>query len=206
MNPDTVLSELRERYGAITSYQDDGVVLSQLPGSDFINETSFRIWFTRPSMFRFDWTSHHPYPPLKHIQSHHRILQCNEGVFLHRYSEPEPEQLSDISLAISAGKGVSGGSSYTVPRMLLCATAAFASDALTVQAITDGETDEIPCRCVIAADSRQRPYRLYIGRDDLLLYRVSSSVMDGSTSDEIHRNIRINHSIEQATFHGKQEA
>jgi hypothetical protein len=89
--------------------------------------------------------------------------------------------------------------------MLVCATAAFASDALTVQAITDGETDEIPCRCVIAVDSQQRPYRLYIGRDDLLLHRVSSSVMDGSTSDEIHRNIRIDHIINESTYHGKQE-
>jgi hypothetical protein len=87
MRSDTVLNELRERYATITSYQDDGVVLSQLPGSDFINETRFCIWFTRPSFFRFDWTSHHPYPPLKHIQSHHRIWQKDKGVFLRRYSE-----------------------------------------------------------------------------------------------------------------------
>ncbi len=205
MRPDTVLSELRERYAAMSSYQDDGVVLSQYPSSDFINETWFATHFTRPSRFRFDWTSHHPYPPLKHLKSHHRIWENEEGAFLRRYAEPDSECLSDIELAMSAAKGVSQNSSYTIPRMLVGADAVFASDCLTVQGITDGETDDIPCRCVIAVDSRQRPYRLYIGREDLLLYRVSSSVSDGSTSDEIHRNIRTGHQIDEDVFHGAQD-
>lgn len=168
--------------------------------------TWFATYFKRPSRFRFDWTSHHPYPPLKHLKSHHCIWQNEKGAFLRRYNEPESECLSNIELAMSAAKGVSRNSSYTIPRMLVGADEVFASDCLTVQAITDGETEDVPCRCVIAADSRQRPYRLYIGREDLLLYRVSSSVRDGSTSDEIHRNIRTDHQIDEDVFYGVQDA
>lgn len=205
MAPETVLRELRERYAAIAYYQDDGVVLDQLPGSDFINETLFTTYFARPARFRFDWISHHPYPPLKHIKKRHRIYQNADGVFSLYDWNTEPQRVSDIGLAISGAKGVSRNSSYTVPRMLTCITPAFASDFLTVQAVTDGETDDIPCRCVVAVDSRQRPYRLYIGRDDLLLYRVSSSVMVEATSDEIHRNIRIDYRIDENVFQGAED-
>ena len=206
MSPQTFINELSERYAALTSYQDAGVVLSQLPGSEAINETVFTTYFTRPNRFRFDWTSHHPYPPLKHIQRHHRLWQNATGVFSHYNWATEPKQESDIGLAISGAKGVSGGSSYTIPRMLTRTTGEFASDSLTVQAITDGETEGLPCRCVIAVDSRLRPYRLYVGRDDLLLYRISCSVMDGSTSDEIHREIRVDLRIDDEVFHPTPKA
>ena len=176
-------------------------MLSHLPGSDAINETVFSTYFTRPDRLRFDWTSHHPYPPLKHVQSHHRLWQNSTGVFSHYHWATEPKQVNDIGLAISGAKGVSGGSSYTIPRMLTCTAGEFASDFLTAQAITDGETEELPCRCVIAVGSRMRPYRLYVGRDDLLLYRISSSVMDGSTSDEIHREIQVDLRIDEQIFH-----
>lgn len=199
MNPETVLQELHERYAGLKSYQDEGVLLSQLPGSDFVNETKFSTFFTRPNRFRFDWTSHHPYPPLKHITTDHSIWQSTSGVhswWQGRGTESGP----DLHLAISAAKGVSGGSSYTVPAMLLDSDPAFASERLTVQAVAAGETEGIDCHCVIAFDSRKRPYRLYIGRDDLLLHRMSSSVMDGSTSDEIRRAIRTDHSIDESIF------
>ncbi len=201
MSPQTILNELQERYAALTSYQDVGVVLSQHAGSDTIHETLFSTHFIRPDRLRFDWTTHHPYPPLRHLQSHHRIWQNATGVFSQYHGAAEPEPLSDVALAISGAKGVSGGSSYTIPRMLIGMSGEFASEFLTVQAITDGETEGLPCRCVIAADARQRPYRLYIGRDDLLLHRVSSSVMDGTSSDEIHREIRIDVKIDEDIFH-----
>ena len=199
MKPESVLHELHERYANLQAYQDEGVLLSQLPGSDFVSETKFATFFSRPDRFRFDWTSHHPYPPLKHITTDHCIWQSATGVFTwwqDRGKTPE----TDVHLAISAAKGVSGGSSYTVPAMLLASEPVFASEWLTVQAITVAETEGIDCHCVIAFDSRKRPYRLYIGRDDMLLHRVSSSVMDGSTSDEIRRGIRTDHTIDESIF------
>jgi hypothetical protein len=200
MSLQTILNELRERYATLTSYQDVGVVLSQLPGLEAINETTFLTCFTRPNRFRFDWNSHHPYPPLRDVRRYHRLWQNANGVFSHYHWAAEPKQVSDIGRAISGAKGVSGGSSYTIPRMLTGTTGEFASDFLTVQAITDGETEGLPCRCVIAVDSRKRPHRLYVGRDDLLLYRISCSVMDGSTSDEIHREIRVDLKIGEEIF------
>jgi len=199
MKPESVFHELHERYASLQSYQDEGVLLSQLPGSDFVSETKFSTFFRRPDRFRFDWTSHHPYPPLKHITTDHCIWQSASGV--HSWWQGRgTEFVADLHLAISGAKGVSGGSSYTVPAMLLATEPVFASERLTVQAVVAGETEGIDCHCAIAFDSRKRPYRLYIGRDDLLLHRVSSSVMDGSTSDEIRRAIRTGHSIDESVF------
>lgn len=199
MKPETILHELRERYASMPSYQDEGVLLSQLPGSDFVSETTFSTFFRRPDRFRFDWTTHHPYPPLKHLTTDHCIWQSASGV-RSWWQGRGTKELKDVHLAISGAKGVSGGSSYTVPAMLLATEPAFASELLTVQAVVAGETEGIDCHCVIAFDARKRPYRLYIGRDDLFLHRVSSSVMDGSTSDEIRRAIRTGHLIDESVF------
>lgn len=199
MKPEFVLHELQERYATLQTYQDEGVLLSQLPGSDFVNETKFLTFFRRPDRFRFDWTSHHPYPPLKHLTTDHCIWQSAKGVFTwcqDRGTMPE----DNLHLAISGAKGVSGGASYTVPAMLLATEPVFASERLTVQAITEAETEGIDCYCVVAFDPLKRPYRLYIGRDDRLLHRVSSSVMEGSTSDEIRRAIRTDQPIEDSIF------
>jgi hypothetical protein len=199
MKPESILHELHERYASLQSYQDEGVLLHKLPGSDFVIEKKFSTFFSRPDRFRFDWTSHHPYPPLKHITTDHCIWQSASGV--HSWWQGEgTESVADLHLAISRAKGVSGGSSYTVPAMLLAVASVFASEMLTVQAVVAGETEGIDCLCVVAFDSRKRPYRLYIGKDDLLLHRVSSSVMDGSTSDEIRRCIQTGHAIEDTIF------
>lgn len=200
INPETVLGELRERYAAISSYQDTGVVLSQVADEEFVSETKFSTFFARPNRFRFDWLRHHPYPPLKHITSRHRIWQNPSGVFYWNQDDHDPESFSDVSFAIAGAKGVSENASYTVPSMLFGVDPVFASDHLTVQTITDGETEGIPCRCILANDSRKRSYSLYIGRDDLLLHRVSSSVMDDWSSDEIHRDIRIDQAISEDVF------
>jgi hypothetical protein len=199
MKPGSILHELFERYASLQSYQDEGVVLSQLPGSDFVSETKFSTFFRRPDRFRFDWTSHHPYPPLKHITTDHCIWQSASGVQSWWQGEGK-EFETDVHAAISGAKGVSDGSSYTVPAMLLATEPVFVSERLTVQAVEAGETEGIECHCAIAIDSLKRPYRLYIGRDDHLLHRVSSSVMDGSTSDEIRRAIRTGHSIDESVF------
>jgi len=199
MKPESVLHELHERYAALQTYQDEGVVLSQHSGSDFVNETKFATHFSRPDRFRFDWQTHHPYPPLKHITSDHGIWQSATGVYSW-WQGRGTTPVADLHLAISGAKGVSGGASYTVPAMLLATEPAFASEVLTVQAITAAETEGIRCHCVIAFDVHQRPYRLYIGREDLLLHRVSSSVMDGTTADEIRRSIRTDHPIEESLF------
>jgi outer membrane lipoprotein-sorting protein len=199
MNPETVFHELRERYAGLRSYQDEGLLLSQLPGSDFVNETKFSTFFRRPNRFRFDWTSHHPYPPLKHITTDHCIWQSASGVYSW-WQGRGTESATDLHLAISGAKGVSGGSSYTVPALLLASEPVFVSERLTVQAVAVGETEGIDCHCVIAFDARKRPYRLYIGREDMLLHRVSSSVRDGSTSDEIRRSIRTDHAIDESVF------
>jgi hypothetical protein len=197
--PESVLHELNERYAGLQSYQDEGVLLRRLPGADFVSETKFSTFFRRPDRFRFDWTSHHPSPPLKHITTDHCIWQSVSGV--HRWWQGRgTESVASLHLAISGAKGVSGGSSYTVPAMLLAAEPVFASERLTVQTVQVGETEGIECHCVIAFDSQKRPYRLYIGRDDLLLRRVSSSVTEGSTSDEIRRAIRTGHSIDESVF------
>jgi hypothetical protein len=199
MKPEFVLHELREHYAGLQSYQDEGVLLRQLPGSEFVNETKFATFFRRPDRFRFDWTSHHPYPPLKHLTTDHRIWQSASGVYTwwqDRGTRPE----SNLHLAISGAKGVSGGSSYTVPALLLAVDPVFASEHLTVQAITAGETEGIDCHCIIACDARRRPYRLYVGRESMLLHRVSSSVMDGANSDEIRRGIRTDCIIDEAVF------
>ena len=86
--------------------------------------------------------------------------------------------------------------------LLLASSPVFASETLTVQAVAEGETEGIACRCIIVSDARSRPYRLYVGREDGLLYRVSSSVSEGGISDEIHRNIRTDHAIDDTNFRG----
>ncbi len=200
MKQETALDELRDRYSALDSYRDTGVVLAQHAGSEFVDETEFSTAFVRADRFNFEWISRHPYPPLSHITTRHRIWANEAGISYWDEDDAETESESDLSSAISRAKGVSGNASYTVPNMLFGSPRTFASDLLSVQTIIDAETEGIPCRCIVASDSRNRPYRLYVGRDDLLLHRVSSSVMDGSSSDEIHREIRINAPIDHKVF------
>jgi hypothetical protein len=61
---DALLARVVEKYGLLSSYQDSGVVLQPLSPNDAPIETKFTTLFRRPNLFRFAFSSPHPFPPL----------------------------------------------------------------------------------------------------------------------------------------------
>jgi len=125
-----ILRMSRARYAELTSYRDNGEVQYRLPDisanlppelrgfvqrqeNEKPNETRFRSWFRRPEDLRFEWISHHPYPPLRHIESFHVIWAGATGAFKRMSYDPATRVcVGGLRLAVAAATGVSSGTAY----------------------------------------------------------------------------------------------
>jgi hypothetical protein len=67
---DSIMRKMVKAYGDASSYQDEGVTLSHDPAKPGPDQILFATLFKRPNFFRFDWTSHHPHPPLRHLKTY----------------------------------------------------------------------------------------------------------------------------------------
>jgi hypothetical protein len=114
-----VLRAMSSRYAAMRSYQDRGIVLTKSPDHADTNETIFATAFRRPDRFRFEWTTHHPYPPLRHLRTRHVIWNDCQGTFYFNDLRPAVEPQASLRLAIAGATGVSRGSAHTVPALLI---------------------------------------------------------------------------------------
>ena len=123
----SLLRESRAHYAKLTSYRDRGevefrladpmkvgssVLQMSMPRS-FMDEpmvTQFRSWFRKPADLRFEWISHHPYPPLRHIESCSVIWAGRTGAYISVEGQPEHHLCESPGLAVASATGVSMGS------------------------------------------------------------------------------------------------
>jgi hypothetical protein len=214
---DTIMKKIAAVYSTATTYQDEGVTLAHDPSKDLPDEIVFRTAFRRPAYFRFEWISHHPYPPLRHLKTFAVTWGNDSGVF--SYTEPpqppggspaaalqpRTEVRRDISGALAAAAGVSRLSSINV--LSLLSADVRGSNLLRLQSVDLvglEDFDRIACYRLRGFDSRGMAVDFWVSRVDYLVRRVTRvNGASGHVQEEIRRNVRINEDISKETFEAK---
>jgi hypothetical protein len=182
------------------SYQDRGVVLTKFPSKQVSDELTFVTFFRRPDRFRFEWIRHHPYEGLRHVRTQYVIWTDGTGAFRYpdRDGKVEPEE--SLGMAIAGATGVSKGAAHTVSRLLMAEVGGFMLPELQRLTLGESSCDGVPCHRIGGYHPHGDFYEVYVGRDDLLLRRVSEPGCGTVASDEIRRDIRVDEPIDDQVF------
>jgi hypothetical protein len=117
-----VLRQLGALYAAMISYSDRGTLSTTSARTGNVSQTPFSTLYQRPSLFRFESSRPHPYPPLSHIVTQHVIGFDGTATYSRRKVGSNPEtttSIESLSLAIAAAHPSSHGASLTVARLLV---------------------------------------------------------------------------------------
>ena len=232
-NPKVILGEMIALYKGASSYQDSGVV-NLLPGDPTLPASSkgfgfsgasyreemlvsFKTYYARPRMFRFDWTSSSP-------RASREAVVWSDGKRAYSWTPDMANRDGSFTLfeeaslwaCLEAAMRSSGGAAYHVPTLLMKDVSpdkfadylnAMAEASLLREEMSDGES----CH-VIAGKIFGTPWVLWIGKRSRLLRKTRTLYVRGSFHDslkgvgetsvaeEIHRDIRINEKIPERVF------
>jgi hypothetical protein len=109
---------MSKAYSGCRSYRDSGVVKTTFFGRNrnWTDEKPFRTAFIRPDRFRYEFTE-----KMHDIGIRHRYIIWQNGKEIETWWDIKPgvEKPGSLGLALAAATGVSGGSAYIVPSLLL---------------------------------------------------------------------------------------
>jgi len=153
---------------------------------------------------KFAWVIHHPFPPLKYLESRSAIWSDAAGAFTSiggfLGESPETRKEDSLSLAVAGATGVSGGSANTIATLLmpyLWGDAPFGVSLANLRSprlVAVETVDDVECYHVVGASHRDGQYDLWLGTKDHLLRKLEYAVAD-SPQTELHRNIKVNDAI-----------
>lgn len=207
---ETVMKKFAAAYANATSYQDEGVTLSHDPKKDQPDEILFKTAFQRPAYFRFEWISHHPYPPLRHLKTFSVAWGNDGGVFTYTEppqlpgaaTSPRSQPRTDIGEALAAAAGVSRISSISV--MTLLSAEVHGASLLRLQSLEllgSEDFEGLACYHLRGLDSKGLAVNFWVGKADFLLRRATRiNGASGNLQEEIRRQVQINREIAPETF------
>lgn len=211
---DSIMRKMVKAYADASSYQDEGVTLSHDPAKPGPDQILFATLFKRPTLFRFDWTSHHPHPPLRHLKTYAVTWADGTGIYTYRQPPTPASGTTSPALAttlrdepsmrsaIAGATGVSRSSAHHVLRLLSADVSGFAISQLQSPALagTD-EIEGVTCYHLTGTHPRGGTIRFWVGKSDFLIRRIiRTNDASGNEQEEIRRNIRINHVIPNEAF------
>lgn len=202
--PRRVIGRMHEAYSSLRSYSDTGVVLTYMIENEHPNETIFHTALVRPNLFRFEWTTEHPFPPLRHMKNHSVIWSNAAGSFF--WSDQagrggKTEQRPSLDLAVAGAAGVSGGSAYTIASLLWPEEMgrAIDGDVQWDEQVLEEAFEGTMCHHLAGNHPKFGRYEIWIGKDDAFVRKLAFSIA-GTQREEIRRDIRANTEIPERTF------
>jgi hypothetical protein len=187
------------RYRVLDSYADEGYVRPS--GSTGPNECWFDTQFSRPSLFRFQFSRPHPYPPLRHLVT--KVVVGSDGTTA--YSRIEHDGLvrkndieQNLGLAVVGATGISRGAAHTIGNLLLECVGGFSLSMLNRPRFrrSRGFLGE-HCGRITGIHPRGGRITVWFGTSDLLVRKI---VRHRTKNEEVRENIRIGQSMDQAVF------
>lgn len=208
MTAQDILIAMQAKYAAVQTYQDRGVVLTELPNEPEAHEMPFVTFFQRPERLRFEWTSPHPYSGLRHLRTH-CVIWCNDtGAFIYSDRDGSITAQESLMMAIAAATGVSGGAAHSVSSLLMPDVLGFTLPQLQRLTLQAGECDGVSCHRI----GGYHPYgngafcEVFVGVHDLLIRRVCEPGRNDVSTDQLRTDIRVDEVIDEQTFHFRPAA
>jgi hypothetical protein len=196
-----IIQALTQRYAAMRSYQDRGVVRSWLRPGELPIEMPFETAYSAPNLFRFRFDSPHPFPPLAHIVTRYVVGSDGHRAFLwrqHGDDAPALDTASDLSVMVRGVVGVSNGASHIITRLVLPQVGGLAlCDLRHLLVIGDEVVDGVPCRRVSGTHPQGQGWVMVIERESSLLRSVARGARDVVQE---HHAIKVDESIDASAF------
>lgn len=193
------LAAITVRYKALESYADEGFVRPM--GLLGLKSCWFETQFVRPGMFRFRFSTPHPYRPLRHIVT--TTVIGSDGLtpyfFLeHPRSAPTLRIEKNLGMAVAAATGISQGTARTIGSLLLEDVGGFALQQLKRPRFRQARQFEGEwCGRISGIHPRGGRITIWFGMHDLL---VRKYVRHEFKQEEVRTKIRVDMELENALF------
>jgi hypothetical protein len=173
-----ILERAHEAYATCTSYRDTGDVVTSFiheqPRQRRTTSKPFLTRFARPDRFRFEFKERDIGPE----ENWKRYLIVAAGDVVRRWwsIRPDREPPASLSMALAGATGVSGGSAYTIPHLLMpdLGSKSLLSVEVVAESRHDGEesVDGRSCHRILCRYSRGSDNTLWIDAETFLLRRI----------------------------------
>lgn len=181
-----ILGEMSETYKICKTYSDSGSVrttfLFPLIGM-WTTVRPFTTAFVRPDRFRFEFTENYmgSHQPIRYI-----VWQQGQNVKTWWDNESHVREEPSLNLAVAGATGVSGGSAFNIPSLLLPTEIRGHGfrELKQIVRLKDTECDETRCFLIRGRDSIDDIVTLWIDSTNLLIRRIHSGHDFGIFSTE----------------------
>ena len=198
-NAHECLAAISEQYRSLTSYADDGFVRAF--GSRGPKTCWFQTLFKQPQQFRFEFSTPHPYPPLRHIVTTSVVGTSGTAAYFasrHPRTGRSIEPVETLELAVAGATGISHGAAHTIGSLLFNSVRGFSLQMLKRPRFRAyREFGGTLCSVITGQHPRGGRITVWFGRDDLLLRKV---VRHWAKSEEVRLNIRPNAEVSDSAF------
>ena len=167
----TILERTARVYAECRTYRDSGVVKTLFirgRGNRTVKKP-FTTAFVRSDRFRYEFLDR------RGVEEFDRYLVWRQGEVVRTWWDIQPgvEEPATLDQALSAARGVSGASSYTIPDLLLDLSAGFArvTDLGSAERKADDVLDGAHC-FVVQGGTLDEPMTLWIDQGTFLLRRI----------------------------------
>lgn len=190
LEPELILEKMKEAYLQTSTYQDSGVVIMTMVSEKRKDSTeqTFLIMFKRPNLLRFE-----SFLIMFGKQQDH-VVVWSDGKEIYSYHGyfKEYKRESSLSMAILGESGISRGSSYSVPSMLLGDSMVLGPATLTEPSLLPQEKFEgTQCYVIEGKQSGGSDCKLWIGVADCLLRKWQCTAkIDKALMDDVGSHLR----------------
>jgi hypothetical protein len=171
------LREVEAHYRSLPGYSDSG--LSRSLGLRRPRLCTFETAYRAPGLFRFSFSSSHPYKPLRNLVT--RDVIGTDGLKPYFYSrsyggEEEIEVPESLEMAVAGATGISSGTAHTIGALLFQEVGGFRLlDLRKIRFRPRREIDGVPCIAVTGLHPFGGRTTAWFGSEDLLLRRLVRS-------------------------------
>jgi outer membrane lipoprotein-sorting protein len=215
LSPDEIFKKAQENYASLTSYGDEGKIITNMGGTTVT--TSFTIRLARTNFYYIEWEQNSESSYSTKYTSFQAVWSSGAGNFLETGCGPKDENSRDIALEKAAAH--SAGAAATIPMTFFNTRWGdeLGGSVFSENRNPDEKLGNIDCY-VFARESQGQTKTIWIGKQDFLIHQVQTitsaeamqavakwdpeiiSDLHGFTSTETHTNIVVNKQFLRSDF------
>ncbi|MCB9896765.1 MAG: hypothetical protein H6825_02050 [Planctomycetes bacterium] len=168
--PETIVRAMKHVYAFCSSYQDRGSIVTSMreDGRKIQRRKQFATAFARPDRLLFEFVDQGPF-----IAGARYVIWSSDGEVRSWWSLADAPKARNLEVALAAAAGVSGGTSITLPNLLIPGLPSPPLLALTdVARLEDARLGEHECLRIAGTGLADRRVTLWIDETTLLLVRI----------------------------------
>lgn len=216
-----IFKKVQETYASLTSYSDEGRVVTAMDGDATITFIIFTTRLARTNFYLIEWNRTGESSCYTGNTGAQGVWSSGAGDFLQAECGVQPQGNREFALANAAA--FSGDATATIPRMFFPQQGDWEEQlddlALNEKRQADGKVGNITCY-VFTRESQGQTNTLWIGKQDFLIHQVRTVIsteaiqaaasgsmgpelipaLHGFTSTETHINIVLNRKFSRPDF------